>query len=131
MTTLTDVTFGLSSQALAIGHYLAGYDLDIDDGIMIKTFPFYNGREKCVGISLWRIRGGEVLVVVFGENRNSDNIVVYSWVENKPMMNPPTIDNMPDQAWEDKAMFDCGDISGASDHIIQVIKMWAVNEVGE
>lgn len=117
--TLADPTFGLSGQALAVLGFLARmepsevlwdeakkrYDVTTD------TFPFYNCRERGVGLRVRRADGAGAnvsLIVVFGEDRKSDSMFLDHWVVTGHMLNPPTIKDMPEEAYDRRQFFDFG-----------------------
>lgn len=80
-------------------HYNGEKEIDI------KSFAFYNGRERSIGLE---IRLGFLdknpRIVIFGEHRNSDDIFVDTW-QGKDYYNYPTINDMPDSAYDARKYF--------------------------
>lgn len=97
-TSCADPSFGINAQALAILQLLAGEDptfADYEENrylVTIKTFPWYNGRENGVALTV-QAYSPSCLVITFGENRASDQVFVEYWVEPCEPFNQPTPTN--------------------------------------
>lgn len=84
----------INPQAWAVLQGLAYYD---DEDSTVDTYAWYNGRER--GILLVKVTGpSERLYVAFAECRSSDQIVIHHW-EGESRINPPVVDNVPEDAW--------------------------------
>jgi hypothetical protein len=118
-----DPTFGLNGQALAILALLSKDERDWPEFITAYTFPFYNGREHAIGLELRKESGvkAKSLVIVFGENRNRDNIFVTSWYWGGSI-NPPALADMPESAYQGRKSFDAYAIYEASEYIAGLIE---------
>lgn len=93
---ITDPTFGINSQALAILHLLSNREPDFaeyhDSGysIRIETKPWYNGRERGLLISMDSIGEiGKILHIAVFEHRNSDEIICLKWETDDMYDNHP------------------------------------------
>lgn len=101
MMSCADPTFGLNHQALAILQFLAArppsfapYDSELGRyKVHIRTYPWFNGREKGVALVIHRDSGpvGPCRVVVFGESRGTDMIFVEHWEEPFEPLNGPSL----------------------------------------
>lgn len=100
MTTTLDLTFGIKEQALEIAKRLKK-KLKLDNAI-VMTFPFYNGRERGIGFSIYRYGQKNSLIVTFGECRNSDSIYIDAWEIEKILMNPPTVADFTEEAYTNR-----------------------------
>jgi hypothetical protein len=113
---LADATLGLSAQALALLAILARrecsnisawdktaqeYEADI------KTYPWYDGRERGVVLVIrFDFVSKKALCITFGECRSSDDIFVDHWVmEERSFLNPPTIQDQPEETFERRKTF--------------------------
>ncbi len=73
---LADVTLGIYAQTSALLFLLSEHGLDTDKYDLCRTFPVYRGREHLIAIQA-RLRGSQhSIVVIFGEHRSSDDILV-------------------------------------------------------
>ena len=132
-----DHTFGLNEQALAILALLeqetpsfAEY-IDKEYQVSFNTYPWYNGRERGVVISMSPEHvglGKKVLHIAFFECRNSDGINCLRWTTELFYFNCPTIENAGDKAFHSKSSspyksFPCEAIGECKD--------WIVNEFAE
>lgn len=103
-TMFADTTLGLSAQALAVLHMLAAEDSD-DTELRIDTRAWYNCREKGVSLTVRAsIPDTKALIIVFAEDRISDQIAIESWVLEGDIPDPPTPRDCRDDAarWEVK-----------------------------
>lgn len=93
-----------------------------------ERFAFYNGRERWTGLEC-RVTGKVgSLFVVFGENRNSDDLVVMSWTYDWYQLNPPTLNDVPETAWNRRRYFKARQYEEAALLIENVIKLFANGE---
>lgn len=108
--TCADPSFGLKAPALAVLQLLAAEEPTFatwnDEHehyeVNIKTFPWYNGRERGICLVVFRGYGSEsggCLCVVVTECRNSDDIVIQTW-QQRHLFNQPTVLTQ-DQATEE------------------------------
>lgn len=104
---LIDLSLNLDGQSWAVLHLLNGYGVQLDDDLYdsergeylfkSQTYAFYNGRERGFALTVEHPDSKEhgCLVVAFAENRNSDDIVVYTW-KGYGLYQPPLVSEMPD-----------------------------------
>lgn len=118
-TTIPGLTNNINRPALAILALLEGAEIDIPDGgyCSLYTHAWYNGRERGISITVATRLKDNTLVITFGENRNSDSIFVDSW-EMPFLLNPPSVDNFTEEAYENRKWFEYDKISEAA-HFIQ------------
>ncbi len=126
-----DLTLGLSGQALAVLAMLSKLECDglseYDEKlheykIEIKSSAWYNGREHGVCLEVRPdIASSRCLLVTFGEHRNSDNIFVDAWEHEGRFLNPPTVADFTDEAYETRTMVDYGNIARAVEVIREKI----------
>jgi hypothetical protein len=78
-----DPKFNINEVSFKIARKLGSIELPKEDyyRIFIDTFPFYNCRERGIGISVNNSEISKILVIVFGEHRNSDNIFIDRWIQ--------------------------------------------------
>lgn len=134
---IADASFGLSGQALALLGLLSRREPSmapwLDDeqryDIEIDTFPFYNGRERSVGL---RVRRdwihGKGLILVFGEDRRSDALFLDRWIEERVGLNPPTVANFTEEAYRARRTFPFARLDQAADAIIEDIRAFIEEE---
>ena len=103
---VVDLTFGISSQALAVAAMLNDLEPDflyLEDEkkwnreYTFETTPFYNGRERGIVISLlekYAITGKQYNVWIY-EHRNSDGLVATAWEGKTPFNNLWTVEDIP------------------------------------
>lgn len=122
-----DLKLNLNDQAWALLYLLSGRDFSVPEGntglISIHTNALYNGRERGVVISadyLCKDVGREVLHVFFAEDRGSDSVVVYRWI-GESFFNPPTVNDIPEEAWKNAVRFVPSKIGAAEQHIYDEI----------
>ncbi len=123
-TACADPSFGLSAQALAILQLLAGEDptfADYEDGrylVTIETFPWYNGKEKGVALTV-QAYSQSCLIIAFGEHRASDQIFVEHWVDAEPPFNCPT-----PTTHSTRDVFPARNYAAVVDHILDLMKAY-------
>ena len=136
MRTLVESHLGLSEQALAVLAVLARrepdfapYDKEFHDyEYEVATAAWYNGRERGVSLVISKgITKAPPLVITFGEHRNSDNIFIDSWVGKQRFLNPPTIADFPDAAYEARTLVEYGRVDRAVEVIIGKIRDYFAN----
>lgn len=126
---ITDRHFGIDSQARAFLELLATYDFTVGTGIHFNTFAFYNGRERWAGLEVYSYHNGS-LFLVFGEDRNSDSFCLQMW-EGKSQVNPPTLKDMPEEAYQDRRAFKPFDYSAAFDLVTGAINQFITEAAKE
>ncbi len=130
MLEIKSLTHNINQVSLAILALLQGevdfpyedWPEDFDHQFEIETSVFYNGRERgiCLTVKNYRSEDGKILVVTWGENRNSDSIFVADWIQ-KNSINPPTLVDMPDKAYDQRQYFTYDAIYPAIYHIRKLI----------
>ena len=112
-----DFNFQISPVAWAVARDFQLYH-DPDDET-IDVFPWYNGRERglCFVVVHPDRAPMEALCVCFGENRNSDQIFVDSFIRKGYDLNPPTVHEFTDDAYSKRTSFPPGEYHQASLHI--------------
>lgn len=125
-----DPTFNLSPQAVAMAALLAqtppsfaehhprtGYD------IQIETFPWINGRERGIVVTL-RIKGQSFCrAVAFGEDRATDGLFVEHWDQTHPFSVPTVEEREKLQAEVHRHQVPFGRLDLAQEHIL-----WTMSE---
>jgi hypothetical protein len=128
MPNITDATLGVHSQARAILALLdrepdfAKYENGFYD-VNIATSAWYNGRERGYALVLSKIGRSECLVITFGESRGSDSIFVDSWTMVPPL-NPPTVANFPEGAYNTRKHFEANETAKAADYIYEALEAY-------
>jgi hypothetical protein len=88
----------------------------------LKTYPFYNGREKGILLTFGKLIDRQMLCIVFGEHRNSDNIFVDSWIMNRSI-NPPTVNDFSEEAYKERKFFKYDQIYDAAIYILKKLNI--------
>ena len=93
---------------------------DYNDWKGYEFSAWYNGRE--CSICMHKTLGkNKTLCIVFGEPRRTDGVFVDSWIcVLNNFMNPPTLKDYTEQAYEDRHWFTT--IDGAITHILGLAK---------
>ena len=118
-----DVNLGIKPQALAVLHLLADRLRDLHDPDVVEAAALYNGREQGVVVTascLFSRVAPRCLNVFFSENRNSDDIVVYSWL-GEGSMNPPTVSDITEDTWKSRKVFGYGQVGEAARYVHELI----------
>ena len=105
-----DLTLGTGTQARMVLHILADMQPDFlpyENGMYIGagfyTGAFYNCREEGIVITMMgRGYGAGAVHYAFFEHRNSDSLCCWRWETEKPLINPPTIADVPEDLFPDK-----------------------------
>jgi hypothetical protein len=122
---IVDFSFDIHPVAYAVAHILNTNDFEYDERrIFIKTYPFYNCRERSICISVYGLGVSKEISrfnIIFGEYRNSDNIVVLTVTKDYFGLNPLTTSEMEESDWNYKH-FRYNELYEASDHIKLEIK---------
>jgi hypothetical protein len=119
-----DIDINISTQALLVLRALSRQEIPDDWGIApLETSAWYNGRERGVCVT-FRHSSGKYLAITFGECRNSDAIFIDHF-DLKCKLNPPTIADFSQEAYEKRRYANYLDISHAIDIITDTIKDWA------
>jgi len=101
-----DLTFGLQPEALAMLQLLAGMEMDFTNkgDIVVKTFPWYNGWEKCVCIVFqYALHTDGYLFVIFGRDYDSEKLFVEHWLGRR-YFNCPTLESLAERLSKEKAV---------------------------
>lgn len=69
-----DPTFDVKPVAFSIAHLIT-VSYEGDGWVRLMWSPFYNGRERGIALTIQNAKN-ERCTWVFGENRNSDNIIL-------------------------------------------------------
>lgn len=93
-----DNNLDIKKPALEVLKHLRKIKISGERALMLRTAAWYNGRERGISVSV-STPNGRGLVVVFSENRNSDDIVVYTWHVDFAGTNPVTPDQMSDATY--------------------------------
>ena len=121
----------INNQALALMEYLKGQWHVGDHGdiyIQIESDFWYNGRERGISLTM-RVGNTEpVLIITFGENRNSDSIFVDYW-EDEIGINPPVVGQFTDEAYENRSYFKPWNFTPAKNYIVWLIKRFVAKRV--
>jgi hypothetical protein len=131
MHTIAETNLGISGQALAVLAVLAQREPDFapydekfhDYEYEVTTSAWYNGRER--GISLVISKGISripPLVITFGECRSSDDIFIDSWVGKRRFLNPPTVVDFPESAYETRTLVEYGRVDRTVSVIVGKIR---------
>ena len=129
-----DITLGLNPQATAVLHLLSSYDVDFvskPEQVQIKTAAWYNGRERGYVITVQLVPGSvKTLVIAWAEAKSSDALMVYAWESDLFFMNPPTVNDIPEEVWcEGSTAFPCEASGTAADFIYRKIEKFIKSEV--
>jgi hypothetical protein len=98
-----DRTLGIKSVSRKVARLLKPVNVNVDY-VAFNTYAFYNGRENSIGISIENYLLKKQLNIVFGENRNSDNIFIDRWISDLTF-NPPTVQDLTDEAYGNRKFF--------------------------
>jgi hypothetical protein len=124
MTLTPDLTFNIHPTALIVARLISiEVPAENRDHFRFHTFPFYNGREKgiCLIVSS-KFTDTNGTFIVFGENRNSDNIFIDVWKSHLPYNCPTTEKDFTDEAYENRKFFDRDKVHDAARFIESTIK---------
>ena len=92
---------------------LSGFFEDTKGSVWYECFD--NCREQGFVIIVWNKK--EALRIAFSENRNSDDIVIYTYRKNSGISNLPA-----QEEWENSKYFGWGKYTDATEYIFQLIK---------
>lgn len=138
-----DIGLNINSQAYAVLHMLKSWgetlanEKGVDD---IKTFAWYNGRERGVSVVVsYYYPGGNIrdrhpnLVFAFSEHRCSDQIFVdqYEKMHAGVMSVPSHTDDEYELAYQNRTTFDEGQAGAAAQHIVKATQKWLRAKVKE
>lgn len=112
--------------AMSILALIAGSEWDLrvpEFSTEVATYAWYNCRER--GISLVvRRQDKDRLVLVFGEQRNSDSIFLDKWKDKSSWTSPPTTDDFTEEAYGKRRYFGYGECGKAAIAIIDDIRSY-------
>lgn len=136
---IADATLGLDPQARAVLAMLSSSECDglaeyderfRDYKIEIHTSAWYNGRERGICLVVRAsFTSKRAMLLTFGECRNSDLIFVDSWVVERYFLNPPTLEDFTDEAYEQRTYVSPGNIGEAVQVIRGKIGRFMVSEI--
>ena len=100
---VTDPTFGINEQALAVLAFLADREIE---GAITATSPWYNCRERGVTFSISSGYVDSVLRIAVFEQRNSDSLHALRWEDEMWKLNPPIGDESIERAYPTDSKYD-------------------------
>lgn len=106
-------------------------DVPEEAAILVRTSAWYNGRERGVCICTQKLTkdGRESLIITFGEHRSSDNIFVDCWISDRIGMNPPTHDELTQEAYDRRRAFDYGACGEVERYIVTLMKEYLQDDM--
>lgn len=125
-----DNTFNISDTALGVAALIGNVEISriseeekgfLNYSIITRSTPFYNGRERGICISILCFTYSRQLNIVFGEQRNSDNIFLDVW-ESHVTTNPPTVENFTDEAYDKRQYFGHNEHYNVAREVEKIIK---------
>jgi hypothetical protein len=101
----------------------------------INTAALYNGRERgiCLTVHSYRINNPcslKCFQIFFSEHRSSDNMFVMSW-KGTVDTNPPTIKDIPDEAWDSQKFFNWGQYHETAYYIKDLVENYIREQYAE
>lgn len=101
--------FGINAQAMAVLAFLERYDglecsWDRESGrynANVQVAPWYNGRERGIVVYLHAMNSPAQINIAIFEHRNSDKICAALWEDSNCTLNPPTLNDMPEEVYND------------------------------
>jgi len=134
-TKICNPKLGIKDQAIQIAKRLGKVNLedlvgyDSDSFTYPQTYAFYNGRERSIAIEIPPVYNGKFhhkpgLVIVFGECRNSDAIVIDYWTIERGSMNGPTVADFTDEAYQRRIYLGYDKHQDAVTIILCLIEAW-------
>lgn len=121
-----DLAFNLNPQALAVLHQFRRLELEfLSEGKAdpdLKTFPWYDGRERGICLAYTPTLGKDYIYVVFAEHRGSDGIFVGFWKTPRRLLNPPTPADIPEAVYSSRRVFSFAAIGEVVDHIYALLE---------
>jgi hypothetical protein len=85
---------------------IPGADTEEIGYLLPQTFAWYNGRERGIGIMLTTFNSARpTYVIAFGEHRTSDSIFIDHWTMDRVDINPPTVADFPDYAYDNTRLY--------------------------
>lgn len=135
-----DPKFGINDQALEVAKRLNKLPL-INPLVEMRTFQFFNGREKGICIAVSPDYNNEpcadykseknntsgILYIKFGENRNSDSIFIEHIISNKLYYNQPTqvCGIFTEDSYYGRPHYGYGKYDDAAKYIIELIQKYS------
>jgi hypothetical protein len=119
---LWNLSFGIHTRAYAIAYLLRDMWVDRTVDAVVYSggfFPWYNGRECCLSFQLTHYPSHQVLCVVFGEHRSSDDLFVDTWIHDTLAMNPLTVADMSETTYSARHMF--RDVNEVAKHVTHLV----------
>lgn len=132
-TSIGDLSFGLSKQALAVLQVLANSEPTFASynekarayDCWISTFPLYNGRECgfCLQMRRLPLQSAEPALHIFiAECRNSDSLFVWHWEALIGGSGAPTVASAPEDSYAQRRVLGFGRIDLAVEAVHKIAK---------
>jgi len=133
-----DMSFGLNAQALAVATLLAQREPDFADyeqhayQVRIRTYPWYNGRERGVAFVVQKDWGPESVILAVAECRSSDGIFVEEWEQDLAPYNGPSLvergealgEAADTEVYKNRKTFNYGQIGKVADYVYGRMDRW-------
>jgi hypothetical protein len=116
-----DSKFSIKEASFEIAK-LIPLELNLAEGISVRTYPFYNGRERSIALVIGTLFSKTQIVIVFGENRNSDNLFVDTFTQERDIYSEPRLSDFSDKAYKDRKFFRYDEFGTAAKFIEELIK---------
>lgn len=121
-----DTSLSLNNQAAVILKALEALNIEgVDDELLarLETTVLYNCRERGFVVRFQPHLGEEVLNIFIAENRNSDDIVVYDWLSEVGLgINPPTVTDIPQEAFDGAKYFGYMDVFNTLNYVEKLLQ---------
>ena len=92
--------------------------------VRVRSWALYNGREEHAAITC-SVSLGRALLFVFGECRNSDELVVWREELDIVPMNGPTLESLTEEGYRARKRFAPGACFDAAAYIAEMCETWA------
>lgn len=127
MKNVINLTFGINSNALTIATIIERMQDFAEDNLTVHSYPFYNGREKSIAIvahckSDW----AHGTVIVFGENRNSDDLFIDTW-QTSNVWDAPTVEDFTEEAYKNRQYFKYHEFYKVAKAVVAMLSNIVVN----
>jgi hypothetical protein len=85
----------------------------------IQVWPIFNGRERGLCLEVRHENNArQALLLLFGEDRSTDDIFVQEVVTSRVLRNGPSLDDFTEASYNNRAYFSYLDVKAAVSHII-------------
>ena len=119
-----DIRFNISSAAWSILYRLDFESYSGFEDLDFSTAPFYNGRERGFVLTIQDANGKFAKNIAFAECRNSDVIVVYSWVAAPWALNPPMVSDFTEEVYNRQVVH--SSVDDACDDIRNMVREFKI-----